>query len=203
MALTRKFLTALGIEADKVEEIISQHVETVDAIKAERDDYKTKAEKYDATAQELEDLKAKADANNGDEWQTKYNTLNDEYTKYKDDVAKDKVKLSKTTAYKKLLKEAGVIDKHIDSVIKVTDFDNDKYELNDDGTFKNVEDINKAITDDWGGFIATTSEQGAQTATPPANNGGATMTIEQIRAIKNDAERQKAMLENKALFGIN
>ena len=31
MALTRKFLAALGIEADKIDEIINAHSETVDA----------------------------------------------------------------------------------------------------------------------------------------------------------------------------
>ena len=51
MALTRKFLTALGIEADKVDEIINAHAETVDALKAERDTYKDKAEKFDAERQ--------------------------------------------------------------------------------------------------------------------------------------------------------
>ena len=45
MALTRKFLKALGIEDEKVDEIISAHTETVDALKAERDGYKADAEK--------------------------------------------------------------------------------------------------------------------------------------------------------------
>ena len=46
MALTRKFLAALGIEAEKVDEIITAHAETVDALKAERDEYKANAEAY-------------------------------------------------------------------------------------------------------------------------------------------------------------
>ncbi len=36
MAMTHKFLKALGIEDDKAEEIIAAHLETVNAIKAER-----------------------------------------------------------------------------------------------------------------------------------------------------------------------
>ena len=46
MALTRKFLSALGIEADKIDEIINAHSETVDALKEERDNFKSNAEKY-------------------------------------------------------------------------------------------------------------------------------------------------------------
>ena len=45
MALTRKFLLALGIEDSKIESIIDAHSETVDALKKERDDYKAQAEK--------------------------------------------------------------------------------------------------------------------------------------------------------------
>ena len=47
MALTRKFLEALGIEQAKIDEIISAHTEVTDALKADRDSYKEKAEKYD------------------------------------------------------------------------------------------------------------------------------------------------------------
>jgi hypothetical protein len=35
MALTRKFLSALGIEAEKIDEIISSHTETVEGLKDE------------------------------------------------------------------------------------------------------------------------------------------------------------------------
>ena len=57
MALTRKFLRALGIEDDKVEEIIGAHLETVNPLKDERDNLKEQADK--ATA---EDIKAKLEA---------------------------------------------------------------------------------------------------------------------------------------------
>ena len=53
MALTRKFLSALGIEEEKAEQIIAAHTETVDGLKAERDKYKEDAEKLPATQNEL------------------------------------------------------------------------------------------------------------------------------------------------------
>ena len=40
MALTRKFLSALGIEEAKIDEIISAHADTVNALKEQRDSYK-------------------------------------------------------------------------------------------------------------------------------------------------------------------
>ena len=48
MAFTRKFLSALGIEADKVDQIIDAHTEVTDALKSERDKYKADAEKLTA-----------------------------------------------------------------------------------------------------------------------------------------------------------
>ena len=36
MSLTRKFLAALGIEQDKIDEIIEAHTETVNALKEEK-----------------------------------------------------------------------------------------------------------------------------------------------------------------------
>ena len=47
MALTRKLLSALGIEADKIEQIIDAHTETVEALKKERDEFKAKAADLD------------------------------------------------------------------------------------------------------------------------------------------------------------
>jgi hypothetical protein len=47
MALTRKFLAAMGIEAEKVDEIIAAHTETVNALKEERDTAKAQAAKVD------------------------------------------------------------------------------------------------------------------------------------------------------------
>ena len=45
MALTRKFLKAMGIEEEKIEEIISAHSETVTGLKEEAEKYKADAEK--------------------------------------------------------------------------------------------------------------------------------------------------------------
>ena len=80
MALTRKFLTALGIDADKVDEIISAHSETVEALKGERDKYKTQAEsaeelqkKLDATEKELKSIQDKGD------FKEEYDKLKAEY----------------------------------------------------------------------------------------------------------------------------
>ena len=57
MALTRKMLKAMGIEDEKIDQIIEEHVESIDGLKAERDRYKAGAEEAEVhqvfTADEL------------------------------------------------------------------------------------------------------------------------------------------------------
>ena len=60
MAMTRKFLKAMGIEEDQIEQIIEAHTETVSALKDERDSYKEDAEKLADVQKELNTAKVKA-----------------------------------------------------------------------------------------------------------------------------------------------
>lgn len=73
MALTRKFLKALGIEDDKIEQIVEAHAETVDALKDERDSYKAKAEEAAETQKELDTMKAEKQKNDADHKTAKEN----------------------------------------------------------------------------------------------------------------------------------
>ena len=57
MALTRKFLAALGIDNDKVDEIIQAHTDTVNGLMDEIEKYKADAEKLPAVEKELKELK--------------------------------------------------------------------------------------------------------------------------------------------------
>ena len=61
LALTRKFLTALNIDADKIDEIITAHSETVDALKKERDDFKAEAEANSEAKASAEKLQKQVD----------------------------------------------------------------------------------------------------------------------------------------------
>jgi len=194
MALTRKFLTALGIEADKVDEIINAHAETVDALKAERDTYKDKAEKFDAEQDKVTKLEKQVkdlEDSNKDSYKVKYEAIKEEFADYKKGIESEKTKVEKTNAFKALLKEIGISDKRIDSVTKVSDIDNLK--LDKDGKIEGVDELKKTLTSEWEDFIVKDSTQGAKTATPPGSNGGAAVkTKEEILKIKDTTERQNA-----------
>lgn len=204
MALTRKALVAMGIEAEKIDQIIEMHTESTDALKKERDDARADAKKYEADSKKLEGVQKELDdlkANKGepDKFKTLYDDLKKEYDKYKNDVQAKETKAAKSKAYREMLKEIGISEKRLDSVIKVADLDS--FELDDTGAIKDVDKLKTTAKSEWADFIESKSVQGAKTATPPKNTG-ASMTKEDIMKIEDDGERQRAIAENHELFGF-
>ena len=165
MALTRKFLEALGIEQAKIDEIISAHTEVTDSLKADRASYKEKAEQYDETKTELAKAKSELEKVNKDEYKTKYESLEAEFNKYKTDIAEKEVKVKKEEAYKKMLKEIGVNEKSIGAILKVKDLSSLK--LDDKGNIVDVDTLKESEKKDWEGFIIKSEEEGQNPNTPP------------------------------------
>ena len=200
MAFTRKMLKAMGIEDEKIDQIIDAHSETVDALKADRDAYKEDAAKLAAVQKELDDLKAKGD----DGYKAKYEAEKAAHDALKADIAAKETKKAKTDAYRELLKGANIDEKRIATILRAEAPTIDKIELDADGKIKNAEQYTESIKSDWADFIVTQSAKGTNTATPPANGGTATTkTKEDILKIKDAGERQKAIAENPTLFGID
>lgn len=187
MALSRKFLAALGIEAEKIDEIINAHSETVEALKEERDSFRDQAQKAQKdleTAQKKVEELGKEDA-----YKVKYDALKEDYDNFKKEIEVEKTNNSKKSAYKQLLKEIGISEKRIDSVAKLADLD--KIKLDKEGKIEGSEDLKKSLGEEWSDFIVKDGKEGAGTSTPPDNNGGI-KTKEEIMKIKDTAERQKA-----------
>lgn len=179
MALTRKFLSALGIETEKIDEIITAHTETIDGLKEQRDQFKADSEKLaavqkelDDTKKELGDLKEAAGKDGQNPYRKQYEDLKAEFDKYKEDQAAKDVLAKKTAAYKELLKEAGVSEKRIDSILKLKSADFDSFEIDDEGKIKTADELKKSIKEEWSDFIVQEGKQGANTQVPPTNQGG-------------------------------
>lgn len=197
MSLTRKMLKAMGIEEEKIDQIIEAHSETVDSLKADRDSYKEDAEKLKDVQKELDDLKAKGD----DGWKEKHDKLKEEFDQYKNDVQAKETHSKKVEAYKTILKDANLSEKGIEKAVKYADWD--KIELDADGKLKGANDHIKAVRDEWAEYVTTTTTTGAKTSTPPANNGGKTgKTKEEIMAIRDPAVRQAEIAKNPEAFGL-
>lgn len=201
MALTRKFLSALAIEEEKAEQIISAHIEVTDSLKAERDKYKADAELLPSVQKELSDLKEAVEKNGNDPYKVKYEAIKEEFDNYKKEIETKETTAKKESAFRSILKDIGVAEKRIDAVVKVSNID--EIELDSEGKVKNGDKLKESLKTEWSDFIATTKKEGASSPNPPANNGGkTTMTKEQIRAISDPVARQKAMLDNPTLFGL-
>lgn len=166
MALSRKFLQTLGIESDKIDEIVKANSDSLEAVKEERDKYKEDAEKLPKIQKELDDLKKKTqDADGKNPFEEKYNTLKTEYDNFKESVEKEKTHEAKLSAYRQMLKDAKVSEKRIDSVLKVSNVD--AIEFDKDGKVKDADKLKESITNDWADFIETDEKHGADSNNHP------------------------------------
>lgn len=172
MSLTRAMLKGMGLTDEQVGAIIEEHTSVTDALKEQRDKFKSESEKVPSLEKDLENLRTEFDEykknSNQDDWKEKYNKEHEDFESYKNEIA-NKELISKTRdAYKKLLSECNVGEKHVDSILRVTDFKDMK--LNEDGTLDNADRLKEKIADDWSGFISSKETRGANVETPPANN---------------------------------
>lgn len=195
MALTRKYLSTLGIEADKIDQIIEAHTETVDALKKERDGYKADAEKLPDVQKELDGLKA------GGDFKAKYEKEHKDFEDYKAGVTAKEARTAKEAAVRAYYTGKGITGNNLEIAMRGSAAEIDAAELDGD-KIKDTKSLDELIGGTFKGLVGKTETRGTSTATPPANNGGGTMTKEQIMAIKDTAARQKAIADNHELFGF-
>ena len=196
MALKRTFLKGLGLNDEQIEAVIEAHAETVDGFKADVNKYKGDAEKLPGVQKELDELKAAGDGGYKERYEKEHKAFED----YRKEVTTEKTKTAKEKAYRELLKDAGVSEKRIDTVMKV--FVHSDVELDESGKIKDADKVTEHVKKEWADFIVQTQTTGAQTPTPPVN-GGKFKSKEEILAIKDGAARRQAMLENPSLFGLD
>lgn len=204
MAVTRKMLKAMGIDDEKIEQIIEAHTDTVNALKDERDKFRTDAEKLTDVQKELDSLKA----NTGDDWKEKYNTLKKTFDDYKAEVNTKAETEKVKAAYTDLLKESKVDSKRIDAILKITNLKEMK--VGADGKLVDADKLKESIKSEWGAFIETTGTKGSNVETPPGGNGGNTTLTradiyakdERGRYKMSTAERQKALIDHPDLMRV-
>ena len=179
MALTRKFLKALGIEDDKIDEIVAAHGDTVTALKAEIDEAKQGASGLDAVTKERDRYKADLEAlqkTSGDAAKVQA-----EYDAYKAQVEKDKTAAKKGAALDAVLKEAGVERESFRTQLG-KGWDMDTIEL-EDGKVKDKAALISRIKADYPDFIGTSHTEGTKPLTPLHGDNGKTYTREQLKGL--------------------
>lgn len=170
-------------------EDLSEAVKTLrtdlENVEHERDAYKAKAPK------DGEETISKSE----------YDRIVQDFNDYRNEIATKETKRTKEHAIRELLKGVGVSEKRLDTILRVTNLDD--FELDENGDIKDADRHVEKAKSEWSDFIETTVTKGANTATPPANNGGKTMTKAEIykkdengRYVLSASERQKALAEN-------
>ena len=171
MALTkaqvREILSAAGVDAERMKEtvdkIIDGHVATVEALKEEISTYKGDAEKLPSVQKELDDLKAAGDGG----YKKKYEDEKKAFEDFKTAQTAKETRQAKENAYRELLKAAGVSEKRIPAILKVTDLNG--IEMDGD-KIKDADKHTQNVKTEWAEFVESTNTTGANTTTPPANN---------------------------------
>lgn len=192
MAFTRSFLKSLGLSEEQVQATMEAHLDVVTPLKEERDTLKTDADKLADLQKERDTLKAIVDK--GD-----YEKEHQAFEAYKAQVEQQAQQAKVQAAYCRLLTEEKIGDKRHAAICKVTDFSGMK--LDKDGNLQGADKLREAIRTDWAEFVTETHERGAKVETPP-DTGKQARTKDEILAIKDTAERQRAIAENHTLFGF-
>lgn len=169
---TRKNLESLGIEADAIEKLIGWHTDDMnDVLGRESKLKKQLGEQQDA---------------NSDKLNRELEELRKEFSDYKNAEAAKATAAAKAKAVKAALKSAGVADKYIDKLAKLTDFDS--IELAN-GNIKDSEDFIRNVKNEWGDFVAVEQQQGADVPNPQQQKESA-QNPKKIMEIKDAAKRQ-------------
>lgn len=193
--MKRSFLTALGIEKDIIDQIMSEHGNTVELIKEKaKEDIEKQAEKLQKT---IDTLQEKIDSTpkietDGEDWKAKHDTLQGEFDTYKQTIESEKLTTARRVLAETKLAEAGANPKAIKFLVKELELD----KLKEDGS--NWEELHKPIMEansDWYGKVETV---GAGIATPPANNGSNNYVAQLDAARKSGNTQEAVRIKNEA-----
>lgn len=184
MSFTRAFLKANGLNDDQITSVMEEHTAIVDRIRNELNGYKADAEKLPQVQKELDDLK------NGEDFKAKFEKEHADFEQYKADIAKAEQTKAVKQAYRKLLLDERINEKHIDSILGITNFDGLK--LDKDGALENVDALKKTISEKYSDFQVKQKTKIHQPETPPEIDvGGGAGDIRQLAAKWHDAKYGK------------
>lgn len=142
MALTRKMLKAMGIEEEKIDEIIDAHTETVNALKDQAKQDKDAAARLEAVQKELDDLKAQGDGGYKDKYEKEHAAFED----YKSQTAQKELRATAERLFRAELTGVGITGKRADAIVRATDLTAIKVK---DGALEDAKAVQDGIRADW------------------------------------------------------
>lgn len=179
MALTRKFLKAMGVEDEKIDQIIEAHSATVDGLKEQIDALRAEAGNGEEAKAKLADLQKQLDRANADleaakndGWKDKHDAVQRELEDYKAEIAAKEAQAAKEKAARDWYESKGVAGKALSVAMRGSGAEIAALELDEAGKIKDSTALDALIQGDFAGLVRNTETQGAQTAHPPAGQSG-------------------------------
>ena len=178
MALTRRALKAMGIEEEKIDEIISMHTDTVDGLKADVSKYKADAEKLPGIQKQLDDLKAAGDGG----YKSKYEKEHSDFEAFKSNITAKETKAAKEKAVRAFFESKNITGANLDLAMRGCGEEMAALEMDGD-KIKDTKGLDALLSGAYKGLVSTMQQQGANPANPPATPPAKTYTTEQIRSM--------------------
>ncbi|MFA5378772.1 MAG: hypothetical protein WC455_23675 [Dehalococcoidia bacterium] len=161
--LQRKSLSAMGIEADKIDQIIEMHSDTVNGLKDEIAKYKADAESLPTVTKER------------DEWKTKHADVlakqpdaakvQADFDKYKQGIEAKETNAKKRGALEAKLIAEGANPDALELMLHGADLETVK--LNEKGEAEEIDKAVEPIKTKFAKYFGEVTEQGAARRTPP------------------------------------
>lgn len=193
----------MGLTDEQVDSIVEMHTETVDGLKDKLKTAEEKAAQLDGVQKELDALKAKG----GDDYKARAEKAEKALNDYKAEVAAKETKAAKESAVRAYFEGKNITGGNLNIAMRGAKDEINGLELDADGKIKDTSALDALVGGEYAALVVTTQTRGANTATPPAGNGGSKLTRADIykkddhgRYVMSTAERQKALAENPDLM---
>lgn len=164
MPFTRSFIKSAAKESDVelpkelIDALINEHLSVRDAYAESR------------VKEALEENKPKDPEPVNVKESEEYKTLEQEYNDYKEQVASEKTLEKKRAAFRKMLGDAGIADKYIDAVMRISAEDIDGVEFDEKDELKDSDTLVKSTQEKYPEFVRKNNKRGAGSNNPPAGD---------------------------------
>ena len=168
MSLTRKQLSDWGIIGEVADLVINAHVEVVNAVKAERDEYASKSVELADALAELEEAKTyKSDA---EKYRLEAETAIAAKAALEKQIQDNESEAKRTTALAKLLAAEHFHPVGVDKIVKYSGIAQ-KVKLNEQGEIANADEIVALAVGGWGEYQGKVEKFEHVPGNPPNNAG--------------------------------
>lgn len=158
MALTRRFLKALNISDEVIEEIIAAHTDVTNDLKAQLETAQEAQRQLDTVTKERDEYKRKSEDTTAAQRITELEKQIAEYQSRETEA-------QKKTALTALLESAGIDKRGFARVLAATDLSG--IELGEDGEIKDSDKLTERLKADWADLLVTDTTSTVHPATPP------------------------------------